>query len=145
MTIRVALILLSLLFVLTAAPAQQRTQITSNTEQTPKKYLKDSVYKLKDKISFEDKAYLTVALTTPDEWMTQSMQPKGKLLRLDATFSGDYTLQFGQKTTENSDITNSVAAEFRRFSETSDFPSNLSYRTWRSHSEGRTYVEFTLK
>src|SRR5687768_2845398 len=108
MTIRVALILLSLLFVLTATPAQQPTQRTSNTEQAPKKYLKDSVYKLKDKISFDDKAYLTVALTTPDEWMTQSMQPKGKLLRLDATFSGDYTLQFGQKTTENSDITLAV-------------------------------------
>ena len=30
---------------------------------------------------------------TLDEWMTPAIQPKGKLLRLDATFNGDYTLQ----------------------------------------------------
>lgn len=40
---------------------------------------------------------------------------------------------------------NSVPAEFRKFGETTDFPSNLSYRTWRSQSEARTYVEFTLR
>ncbi len=104
MRIKVTLSLISMLLLLTSTQAKQRTQRT-NTVPTPKKYMKGSVYKLKDKISFGDKAYLTVTLTTPDEWMTQAMQPKGKLLRLDAVFGGDYSLQFGQKTAENSDIT----------------------------------------
>ncbi|MFN2530675.1 MAG: hypothetical protein ABR555_05210 [Pyrinomonadaceae bacterium] len=95
---------ISTLLALAAAHAQRRTQRTGSA-QTPKRYLKDGVYKLKDKISFDDKASLTVALTRPDEWMVQAMRPKGKLLKLDATFGGDYALQFGQKTADNSDIT----------------------------------------
>lgn len=39
----------------------------------------------------------------------------------------------------------SVPSDFRRLGETSDFPPNLSYRTWRNNNEGRTYVEFTLQ
>src|SRR5438874_1624791 len=91
---------ISVLLALTATQAQRRTQRTG-TAQTPKQYLKDGVYKLKDKISFDAKAYLTVALTAPDEWMIQAMQAKGRLLKLDATFGGDYALQFGQKTADN--------------------------------------------
>ena len=106
MTIRAAGILLSLLPVSTTAQAQQQKR--SNTVHTPKQYQKDSVYKLKDKIGFNGKAYLTVALATPDGWMIQAMDSKGKLLRLDATFSGDYLLSFGQQTPDNSDITLAV-------------------------------------
>lgn len=106
MTIRAACILLSLLPVSTTAQARQHKR--PNTVHTPKQYQKDSVYKLKDKLGFNGKAYLTVAVATPDAWMIQAIQSKGKLLRLDATFSGDYLLSFGQQTPDNSDITLAV-------------------------------------
>ena len=106
MTIRAACILLSLSPVLTTTQAQQQKR--TSTVHTPRPYVKDSVCKLKDKIAFDGKAYLTVALATPDAWMIQAMDSKGKLLRLDATFSGDYSLNFGLQTPENSDITLAV-------------------------------------
>jgi hypothetical protein len=104
MKTKVTLSLISILLFLLTTQAQQRIQRT-RAVPTPKKYMKGSVYKLKDKIIFSDKANLTVTLAAPDEWMTQAMHSNGKLLRLDAVFGGDYSLQFGQQTSENSDIT----------------------------------------